>query len=183
MGFSKQEYLWVASFFSRGSAWPRDWPQVSHIAGRLFTLWATRESLRHLNTGTYLLLNGARPWWEKRQPPAELTSMNTPQYFCHHCSCPHSEPQPSLGDLSPQETLQGQKVGLTEAPIKSLLWPWVPKHVKFCGCPLRERTRINLMRLWSINLQQWRQEYTVEKKSLGISDAGKTGWVYVKEWN
>ena len=134
MGFSKQEYLWVASFFSRGSAWPRDWPQVSHIAGRLFTLWATRESLRHLNTGTYLLLNGARPWWEKRQPPAELTSMNTPQYFCHHCSCPHSEPQPSLGDLSPQETLQGQKVGLGQVPMKSLLFP-CPVHMRPCLLP------------------------------------------------
>ena len=36
---------WVAIFFSRGSSWPRDQTQVSHIAGRLFTLWATRESL------------------------------------------------------------------------------------------------------------------------------------------
>ena len=35
---------WVAIFFSKGSSLPRDWTQVSHIAGRLFTLWATRES-------------------------------------------------------------------------------------------------------------------------------------------
>ena len=40
---------WVAIFFSRGSAWPRDRTQVSHIAGRLFTLWATRESLSSLS--------------------------------------------------------------------------------------------------------------------------------------
>ena len=33
-----------ASSFSRGSSWPRDWTQVSHIAGSLFTVWATRES-------------------------------------------------------------------------------------------------------------------------------------------
>ena len=43
-----------------------------------------------------------------------------------------------------KEILQDQKVGLTEAHIMSLLWPWVLKHVKFCGCPLRERTKINL---------------------------------------
>ena len=34
---------WVAIFFSRGSSRPRDQTQVSHTAGRLFTLWAMRE--------------------------------------------------------------------------------------------------------------------------------------------
>ena len=34
---------WVAISFSRGSSWPRDWTQVSHVAGRRFNLWATRE--------------------------------------------------------------------------------------------------------------------------------------------
>ena len=31
---------WVAISFSRGSSRPRDWTQVSRIAGRLFNLWA-----------------------------------------------------------------------------------------------------------------------------------------------
>ena len=35
---------WVALPFSRGSSQPRDWTQVSHIAGRFFTSWATREA-------------------------------------------------------------------------------------------------------------------------------------------
>ena len=35
---------WVAVSFSRGSSWPRDRTQVSHIAGRRFTLWATKEA-------------------------------------------------------------------------------------------------------------------------------------------
>ena len=34
---------WVAIFFSRGSSGSRDQTRVSHIAGRLFTVWATRE--------------------------------------------------------------------------------------------------------------------------------------------
>ena len=34
---------WVAIPFSRGSSWPRDWTQVSCIAGRFFTTWPTRE--------------------------------------------------------------------------------------------------------------------------------------------
>ena len=48
MGFSRQEYwsgLPVPS--SRGSSQPRDWTQVSCIAGRFFTLWATREGQKH----------------------------------------------------------------------------------------------------------------------------------------
>ena len=35
---------WVVISFSRGSSQPRDWTQVSHIAGRGFNLWATREA-------------------------------------------------------------------------------------------------------------------------------------------
>ena len=34
---------WVAFPFFRGSSGPRDRTQVSHIAGRFFTSWATRE--------------------------------------------------------------------------------------------------------------------------------------------
>ena len=35
---------WVAVPFSRGSPQPRDRTQVSHIAGKFFTSWATREA-------------------------------------------------------------------------------------------------------------------------------------------
>ena len=35
---------WVAFPLSRGSSQPRDWMQVSHIAGWFFTNWATREA-------------------------------------------------------------------------------------------------------------------------------------------
>ena len=37
---------WVAMPSSRGSSQPRDQTQVSHIAGRFFTSWDTRETLR-----------------------------------------------------------------------------------------------------------------------------------------
>ena len=39
---------WVAILFSRGSFWPRYQTHISCIAGRFFTVWATREALRHL---------------------------------------------------------------------------------------------------------------------------------------
>ena len=44
MGFSRPEY-WSGIFpFSRGSSQPRERTQVSCIAGRFFTSWATREA-------------------------------------------------------------------------------------------------------------------------------------------
>ena len=52
-GFSVQGILQarvlecVAFPSSRGSSQPRDQTQVSRIAGRFFTIWATREALRH----------------------------------------------------------------------------------------------------------------------------------------
>ena len=39
---------WVVISFSRRTSWPRDRTQVSHIAGRRFTLWATREGAGQL---------------------------------------------------------------------------------------------------------------------------------------
>ena len=44
---------WVAGPFSRGSSQPRDWTQVSHIAGRFFTIWATREALNMTSVVKY----------------------------------------------------------------------------------------------------------------------------------
>ena len=43
MEFSRQEY-WSGLPFSRESSWPRDRTQVSCIAGRFFTAWATRKA-------------------------------------------------------------------------------------------------------------------------------------------
>ena len=39
---------WVAISFSRGSSQPRDWTQVSHIAGRCFTVRTTRKAKEFL---------------------------------------------------------------------------------------------------------------------------------------
>ena len=39
---------WIAIPFSRGSSWPRDWTQVSCIAGSFFTIWTTGKSFRRV---------------------------------------------------------------------------------------------------------------------------------------
>ena len=41
--FQARVLEWVAFAFSRGSSPPRDRTWVSHIVGRRFTIWATRE--------------------------------------------------------------------------------------------------------------------------------------------
>ena len=41
-GVSQAQMLkWIATSFSRRSSWPRDQTQVSSIAGRFFSIWAT----------------------------------------------------------------------------------------------------------------------------------------------
>ena len=45
MGFSRWVLEWPAISFSRGSSRPRDPTPVSHMVGRRFTVWATREVL------------------------------------------------------------------------------------------------------------------------------------------
>ena len=48
---------WPAISFTRGSSQPRDQTQVSCIAGRLFTIWATREAMFY---------SGIQQIWNKR---------------------------------------------------------------------------------------------------------------------
>ena len=66
--------------FSRGSSQPKGWTQVSCIAGRFFTIWATREAQERCPTvlienkprhqGLWPLMDGWWPktkWWIKYQ--------------------------------------------------------------------------------------------------------------------
>ena len=55
---------WIAVHFSRGSSWPRDQTQVSCVAGRFFTIWATREALKSL-------------WWRPDSSSIQATVGNT----------------------------------------------------------------------------------------------------------
>ena len=45
--FQARGLEWVAISFSRGSSRPRDPTQVSRMASRRFTIWATREAISH----------------------------------------------------------------------------------------------------------------------------------------
>ena len=47
--FQARVLEWIAISFFRGSSRPRNRTRVSHIAGRLFTVWATREAWKKYN--------------------------------------------------------------------------------------------------------------------------------------
>ena len=53
--FQARVLEWVAISFSRGSSQTKDWTWVSHIAGRRFTVWATRKASAKRNTVYF--------WW------------------------------------------------------------------------------------------------------------------------
>ena len=67
---------WVAFPFSRGSSQPRDQTQVSRIAGRFFTSWATRETWCKWDSGPDVDQCGewiCEDCWVKRIPtPSEV---------------------------------------------------------------------------------------------------------------
>ena len=56
---------WIAIPFSRGSSWLRDQIQVSWIAGRFFTVWATKKALHHIHGcwESTPFSGGAGPLW------------------------------------------------------------------------------------------------------------------------
>ena len=53
---------WVVIPFSRVSSWPRNWTQVSWVAGRYFTIWATRDEFCYFNLREGFLPYGKFLW-------------------------------------------------------------------------------------------------------------------------
>ena len=78
--FQAKVLEWIAISFSRGSSRPRNRTQVSSIAGRPLTVWATRERRRQWQPTPVLLpgkslgrrsLIGYSPWGRKESDTAE----------------------------------------------------------------------------------------------------------------
>ena len=120
---------WVASPFSRGSSWPRDWTQVSHIAGSFFfTTLATREARScHcclLNPfHTFFLLSrprasalvewvpSSRQGWYKNFPRVPASTASPPIHPAHHSLCSFRKANP-----------------ITFPLCKVLQWLWPQRH-------------------------------------------------------
>ena len=64
-GISQARILeWVAIPFSRGSSPPRDQTQISCLAGRFSTIWATREASVCVRVRVCVCLQGWKDWYE-----------------------------------------------------------------------------------------------------------------------
>ena len=79
---------WGAISFSRGSSRPRDWTQVSHIAGRYFTPCTTRETIIKNRVGNLFSIWGI---------PIALSPMQLSLHLRYLLHLPHSE---ELDDIS-----------------------------------------------------------------------------------
>ena len=77
---------WVAFPFSRSSQ-PRDQTQISHIAGRFFTSWATREALMNLQF-SHSVVSDSLPAHESQHARSPCPS---PTPRVHSESCPSSQ--------------------------------------------------------------------------------------------
>ena len=74
MGILQARILeWVASSFSRGSSWPRNWTRVSSTEGRFFTNWVTREAPDSIKTCLTLTEFPHFLWWFLREYTYNMT--------------------------------------------------------------------------------------------------------------
>ena len=69
--FQARVLEWVAISFSRGSSQPSDWTRVSGIAGRRFTVWATREAISP-SLMFLILVKFNKPWTNELKTPSVL---------------------------------------------------------------------------------------------------------------
>ena len=128
---------WVAISSSRGSSWPRDWTQVSCIAGRFFSVWASRKA----HFGAQELSNSCWKW-----------SMSFARFYCaFFLNFPSNRFRLNcidrfvLGNVSKKE--------VTQSPKKRIYWD---RGVVFCfvlffpmlqvmcdpSSPTRDRTHV-----------------------------------------
>ena len=83
MGFSRQECWSGLPFPSPGSSQPSNWTQISRIAGRRFTIWATREEGWAVNIWCFWIVVLEQvlgvPWPVRRSNQSILKEIN-PEY-------------------------------------------------------------------------------------------------------
>ena len=67
---------WVAFLFSRVSSQPRDWTQVSCIAGGFFTNWAIREACKHMHVNNVAKMT-VREWEREKKKKRQREDKET----------------------------------------------------------------------------------------------------------
>ena len=75
--FQARVLEWVAISFSRGSSQPRDLTWVSHIAGRHFTIWATKEATKPLIIKPHALKESSYLWFHAFIPRVQSLTVSS----------------------------------------------------------------------------------------------------------
>ena len=78
---------WVAISFSRGSSWPRDQTGISCIAGRFFTVWATREATRESHCMSVLHKIWGGVYWHPHLTLKCVKKIRWINRWAVRCSC------------------------------------------------------------------------------------------------
>ena len=78
---------WLDFPISKGSSQPRDWTQISHIAGRFFSSWVTRETLRkHGTMSIYIQMKEATYGILTNVPGCDWSPFSITSCRPHHCT-------------------------------------------------------------------------------------------------
>ena len=91
---------WVAVPSSRRSSWPTGWIWVSCIAGRFFTVWATRETFSSVQFSCLVMSDSLRPHGLQYPSPVHHQLLELIQTHVHwvgdsiQTSHPLSSPSP-----------------------------------------------------------------------------------------
>ena len=102
---------WVAFPFSRGSSWPWHQTQVSHIAGRFFTIWANQEA----ETKTK---NKTKQTNKQKNPRASLVAQMVKNLPAMRETCVWSlgRESPLEKGMAPYSGILAQRIPWTEEP-------------------------------------------------------------------
>ena len=112
--FQARVLEWITISFSRGSSWPRNWTPVSHIAGRCFTVWATREAI----------MQNAR--LDKVQAGIKIARRNINNLRYANDTTLMAESKKELKSLLRKVKEESEKVGLKLNMQKTKSWHLVP---------------------------------------------------------
>ena len=132
--FQARVLEWVAISFSRGSSWPKYQTQVSCIASRRFTLWATREACLII----FPKQIGQSVLWATeymRTIKVSIISKIQRQCFGYTYSRQVSLAFPKF-KFSQVSNISSGNPTLTDTQEMSSQWEsmWTPRLPHYCGC-------------------------------------------------
>ena len=128
-GISQARLLeWLAVPFSRESSRPRDRTQVSHIAGRFFTIWATRKPIKVKSA------RRVEHWFNRFSVFMKQNTRELPLCLCVFSSLSLPHPPPCVrthGESSLRGKSSYQNLTLL-APWSGTTRPQNCKEINFC---------------------------------------------------